>query len=258
MTTGTAPEHGQPHGDPNGPAGRPSLLAPDARLTPRPRDLGPAPAGATPDRVRAWFDAAADAAIPDPDGTLATARQAADAYARHARADNTRRAYRAGVRAWCAWCAWCDTHALPCLPASAGDVAAFLAAERGQGRSVNTLDLRRAAIRYLHFIAGLPVPTAEAHVAETMAGIHREAAATGQAPVQKLAATIDILRQILAAAGDDLVSLRDRALLLVGFAGALRRAELAAIRVEHIEVRVRGRPASTRPFSAATASSAAP
>jgi hypothetical protein len=131
--------------------------------------------------VRDWFDIAAEAAIPDYDGSIGTARGAAQAYARRAKAANTRRAYRAGVRAWCDWC---DQHALPCLPARAADVVAFLAAERGQGRSVNTVELRRAAIRYLHVIAGCPVPTAEAQVSEAMAGMHRAAA--------------DILRQILA------------------------------------------------------------
>src|SRR5690349_18134098 len=92
---------------------------------------------------------------------------------------NTRRAYRAGVAAWCAWC---DRHALPCLPARSADVVAFLAAERGRGLSVNTVELRRAAIRYLHFIAGCPVPTAEAPVAETLAGIRRSAADMGALP----------------------------------------------------------------------------
>ena len=218
----------------DGPPAPAPLPAPAALLVP---DLAPAPLDRAPEQVRAWFDAAADATIPDHDGTLSTARAAATAYAHRAKADNTRRAYRAGVRAWCAWC---DRHALPCLPARAADVVAFLAAERGRGLSVNTIDLRRAALRYLHFIAGCPVPTAEAHVAETMAGIHRDAADRGQLPAKKLAATADILRQLLAPIGDDLPGLRDRALLLVGFAGALRRAELAAIRVEHLEVRARG------------------
>ena len=195
------------------------------------------PLHAPPHRVRFWFDEAAGAHIPEHDGTIGTARLAAQAYARHAKADNTRRAYRAGVRAWCAWC---DRHALPCLPASADDVVAFLAAERGSGLSVNTVDLRRAAIRYLHFIAGCPVPTAEAHVAETMAGIHREAADRGDVPAKKLAATADILREILLHIPDDLAGLRDRALLLVGFVGALRRSELAAVRIEHLESRERG------------------
>jgi hypothetical protein len=139
-----------------------------------------------------------------------------------------------------AWCAWCDQHGLPCLPARGLDVVAFLAAERGRGLRVNTVELRRAAIRYLHCIAGCPVPTAEARVSEAMAGMRRAAADAGQLPGKKLAATADILRQILAPIEADLAGLRDRALLLVGFAGALRRAELAAIRVEHLEPCERG------------------
>jgi integrase len=197
----------------------------------------PIPLGQTPVIVRDWFDDAAAAAIPDHDATLPTARRAALAYARRATAYNTRRAYRAGVRAWCDWC---DEHTLPCLPANAADVAAFLAAERGRGRSVTTIALRRAAIRYLHFIAGCAVPTAEAAVSATMAGLQRTAAESGQMPAKKLAATAEILRQILAPIGTDLAGLRDRALLLVGFAGALRRSELAAIRVEHLEPCERG------------------
>ncbi len=205
---------------------------------PKPPALpAPAPLGAAPVIVRTWFDEAAAAIVPEYDGTLAAARGAADAYARRAKADNTRRAYRAGVRAWCAWC---DTHALPCLPARSADVVAFLAAEHGRGMSLSTIDLRRAAIRYLHFIAGGAVPTVEAHVSETVAGMRREAADKGEAPDKKLAATAAILHEIIGRIGDDLAGLRDRALLTVGFAGAFRRAELAAIRVEHIEARDRG------------------
>ena len=70
----------------------PALLAPAAD----------APYGDRADVVRAWFDTVTEAAMPAPDGTLATAQRTAAALARHAKADNTRRAYRAGVRAWCA------------------------------------------------------------------------------------------------------------------------------------------------------------
>ena len=197
----------------------------------------PAPLGSAPVIVRNWFDDAAAAIVPEYDATLLAARGAADAYARRAKADNTRRAYRAGVRAWCAWC---DIHALPCLPAHSADVVAFLAAERGRGMSLSTIDLRRAAIRYLHFIAGCVVPTVEAHVSETVAGMRREAADQGETPDKKLAATAGILHEIIGRIGDDLAGLRDKALLTVGFAGAFRRAELAAVRVEHIEARDRG------------------
>ena len=126
------------------------------------------------------------------------------------------------------------------MPARSADVVAFLAAERGRGLSINTVELRRAAIRYLHFIAGCPVPTAEAHVTETVSVMRRHAADQGEQPAKKLTATADILREILCRIPEDLPGLRDRALLLVGFAGALRRSELAAIRVEHLERRERG------------------
>ena len=54
------------------------------------------PPNPTPRAIRDWFDSAAEAAVPVHDGTIGTARLAADAYARRAKADNTRRAYRAG------------------------------------------------------------------------------------------------------------------------------------------------------------------
>ena len=193
--------------------------------------------GAGAASVSAWFDTMVDIEPPALDGSLAAEREAAQAYARMAKAENTRRAYRAAVRAWCAWC---DRRGLTPLPAAGADVAAFLASERGRGLTPETLKLRRAAIRYLHRAAGCAVPTDDVAVSETMAGISRQAARQGVVPRKKVAATATILRQILAPIPDDLRGLRDRALLLTGFAGALRRSELAAIRVEQLEKTERG------------------
>ncbi len=208
-----------------------------ADVLPQSRALVPAPVGASADSVRAWFDNAVETSEPVVDDTLASERDAADSYRRMAKADNTRRAYRAAVRAWCIWCA---RHDLPPLPASGQDVAAFLAGERGRKLSPETIKLRRAAIRYLHRAAGCPVPTDDACVSETLAGIRREAAKKGHVPRKKVAATVTILRRLLAPIPDDLRGLRDRAVLLVGFAGALRRSELAAIRFEQMERTDRG------------------
>ena len=119
-------------------------------------------------------------------------------------------------------------------------MAAFLAAERGRGLTPETLKLRRAAIRYPHRAAGCPMPTDDVAVSETMAGITRQAARQGETPRKKAPPPATILRQILAPIPDDLRGLRDRALLLTGFAGALRRSELAAIRVEQLERTERG------------------
>lgn len=197
----------------------------------------PVPAVPTPAAVRHWFDGLMDDDLPEADGTLETARRTAEALARRAKADNTRRAYRAGVRAWCAWCA---RHDLPALPAAPADVAAFLSEQRypappAKPLAVNTLKLRAASIRYLHYLARLPSPTSAADVSETLAGIHREARRQGQGPRPKLAARVGLLSEIVGAIEDDLRGLRDRALLLVGFAGAFRRSELARVDVAHIE-----------------------
>ena len=197
----------------------------------------PPPLGQDAAAVKNWFDEMVEAEAPALDGSLAAERDAAEAYARMAKAENTRRAYRAAVRAWCDWC---RRRNLPPLPGAGADVAAFLAAERGRGLTPETLKLRRAAIRYLHRAAGCPVPTDDVAVSETLAGIRRQAARKGYTPKKKVAATAGILHQILAPIPADLRGLRDRALLLVGFAGALRRSELAAIRVEQLEQTERG------------------
>lgn len=197
----------------------------------------PAPLGADPAAVKNWFDGMVEAEPPLLDGSLAAERDAAEAYARMAKSENTRRAYRSAVRAWCDWCRKRD---LPPLPGSGADVAAFLASERGRGLTPETLKLRRAAIRYLHRAAGCPVPTDDVAVSETLAGIRRQAARQGETQRKKVAATAGILHQILAPIPGDLRGLRDRALLLTGFAGALRRSELASIRVEQLEKTERG------------------
>jgi integrase len=214
-------------------AGDSAAVADAAAMVPR----SPAPTGADASAVSLWFDTVVEVETPALDGSLAAEREAAEAYARMAKADNTRRAYRAAVRAWCDWC---HKRGLPSLPASGADVAAFLASERGRGLTPETLKLRRAAIRYLHRAAGCAVPTDDVAVSETLAGIRRQAARQGQTPRKKVAATAGILRQILAPIPDDLRGMRDRALLLTGFAGALRRSELAAIHVEQLEKTERG------------------
>ena len=221
---------GHPEGDEN------HLSSALARL-PETLTLSDAPIGGDARAVRIWFDETVDAIEPVMDGTLAAERDAAKVFQRMAKAENTRIAYRAAVRTWCAWC---EHRGLTPLPASGTDVATFLAAERRRGLAPNTIDLRRAAIRYLHRAAGCAVPTGDVCVAETVAGIRRDAARKGEAPEKKAAATASIVRQMLAQIPDDLRGLRDKALILVAFAGALRRSELVAIRVERLEQTERG------------------
>jgi integrase len=93
------------------------------------------------------------------------------------------------------------------------------------------LRLRHAAIRYLHLLAGYSPPTAAAVVSTTLAGIKR----AHRRPLnKKTALVLDRLRAAVATIPDTLPGLRDRALLLVGFAAALRPSEIARLTVEHV------------------------
>lgn len=79
------------------------------------------------------------------------------------------------------------------------------------------------------------MPTDDVCASETLAGINRDAAKKGHVPRKKVAAMATLPRRLLVPIAGDVCSLRDRAILLVGFAGALRPSKLAAIRFEHSE-----------------------
>jgi len=161
--------------------------------------------------------------------TAIVTRPTAQDYARANRAQNTMRAYRA---AWRAFAAWCEAEGRPALPADALAVADYLA-HAAQKRKPSTLAVHVAAIRAAHKAAGHPDPTADERARAVLRGIRR---VHGQPPAQREPLTLDDLRAMLRTCGDDLAGLRDKALLLVGFAAALRRSELVALDVEHIRL----------------------
>ncbi len=155
--------------------------------------------------------------------------EAAAAFARAEKADATRRAYRSDFGRFAAWCA--ARGAAP-LPAAPEVVATFLASDAEAGAKPSTLARRVAAIRYAHRLAGHEPPTNAESVRATLRGIRRT---LGAAPAQKAPATASRIAAMVALApADTLRGLRDRALLLLGFAGAFRRSELVALHVEDL------------------------
>lgn len=184
---------------------------------------------------------------------LAEDADRARAFARAATAANTKRAYRAD---WADFCAWCDDRGLPALPASPETVALYIAsrAEVGPpdederataGLKVSTLERRLSAINQAHRQTGHEAPASrrDEPLHSVWAGITRT---KGVAPEKVAPALPDDLRHMVEAlpregtpSGDDgeltFRSKRDRALLLVGFAGALRRSELVAIEADHVQ-----------------------
>lgn len=155
--------------------------------------------------------------------------EAAAAFARQEKAPATRRAYRSDFDAFRSWCQGKGVDALPASPAS---VAAYLAHEAASGLKASTITRRCAAIRYAHRLADMEPPTNSEHVRATLRGIRR---AIGAAPVRKAPVLADTARAMALAAPDSLKGKRDRALLLLGFAGAFRRSELVALDLADLE-----------------------
>ncbi len=155
---------------------------------------------------------------------LADTADRARGYARQARAQSTRRSY---AIAWADFCAWCAGHGLAPLPAAPESVGLYLA-DRAQSHRPASLRLRLVAIGQAHRLQGHSLDPRHPAVRDVWAGIRRQ---HGTAPLQKTAATSEVLRDALRelARRPGLRPLRDRALLLVGFAAALRRSELVAL-----------------------------
>lgn len=162
-----------------------------------------------------------DDATLSPRAALALAK--AKAYQDQADAPATKRAYASDVRIFENWCAKAG---LPALPASPEVVGAFLAAA-GEGFAQRTLRRRVAAIARASALAGAPLDTKHPAIRETLRGIAQ--AHTDKTVRRAAAITTDDIRKMVATCAPDVRGSRDRALVLVGFAAALRRSEIAAL-----------------------------
>ena len=171
----------------------------------------------------------------DPGGLeLAGAGSAARAYAEASRSPATRRAYRAAWQAFCLWCSGRGARPLPATPHLAAAYAAHLAQ---LGRRPSTVEQAISAISVAHQAAGHPSPTRDARVRAVLSGIRRAHGAAGPGSRGKAALETPALREALATIPWDTArGLRDRALLLLGFAGGLRRSELASLDLEDLEL----------------------
>lgn len=158
---------------------------------------------------------------------------ASQSYASAASAPNTRRAYRADWGDFTAWCAQAGREPLPAAPVTVADYLAARAAGAGARPplAVATLERRLVAIARAHQLAGAPSPVDE-WVRTVLKGIRRQhrAAQRRVAPVG-----VEVLVQAVAALPETLLGTRDRALLLLGFAGALRRSELVGLDLADVQ-----------------------
>lgn len=169
------------------------------------------------------------------------------AYVAAARAQNTMRGYASDWRDFTAWCA---QHDRAPLPAAASTVTAYLSDLAAAGAKVGTMSRRLSALKFVHAGRGLPDPTSNARVMTVWEGIRRtHAAPPDQARPLMPPELFDILEACPVTKTwktkgrppePDLAGARDRALLLVGFVGALRRSELAGLRVRDVGAHANG------------------
>lgn len=149
---------------------------------------------------------------------------AADGYIAAAQSHSTKIAYASDIR-----------HFLAnggSIPATTGQVSDYLA-QFAENLSVFTLERRLIAIHQAHVEISAPSPALQSVVKRTMQGIRRTLG-TKQRQVQPMIR--DDLLEILVMADQQkpVKAARDRALLLIGFAGAFRRSELIAIQVRDL------------------------
>lgn len=160
----------------------------------------------------------------------AVTRESVRRYALGSKAANTVRVYGA---AWREFEAWATRHGAVPLPAQPETVIAYLVAAAESGQKASTIGVKRAAISSAHRLAKLPDPTTSEDVKMIMAGIRRE---KKTAPSKKAPVTVGELPAMLATLPDTLAGKRDRAILLVGFAGAFRRSELVGLEIADVRL----------------------
>jgi len=161
---------------------------------------------------------------------LADAAAAAIELARSARAANTERAYDADWRRFSAWCAGRGLKPMPAEPVTVGLFIADLGAGVG-GLAPSSIDRMVSGIAAAHRAQGHMLDRRHPAIADVLQGLRRK-----KRGLRKRAAPImpEALAKLLEACEGDLRGLRDRAIILLGWTGALRRSEITGIDREHL------------------------
>ena len=135
--------------------------------------------------------------------------------------------------AWRGFERWCLERGFTPLPAAPEVVCAYITRQAERGLTMGMVTSTLAAIAHWHTSAGMPNPTDCELVRRVRRGLRR---ILGVAPRRRARPLlVQDLRQILAAVDRATAAgKRDAALILLGFASALRRSELAALEVADI------------------------
>jgi integrase len=163
-------------------------------------------------------------------GTLDRLVDTARDYARAAASENTLKAYTKDWAHFARWCRMKGADPLPPSPEMIGLYLADLASGSGPSPalSVSTIERRLSGLGWTYAQRGFTLDRKNRHIATVLAGIKRRHA---RPPLQKEAILAEDILAMVAALPFDLRGLRDRAILLLGYAGGLRRSEIVSLDV---------------------------
>lgn len=150
-------------------------------------------------------------------------------YVSNSKADNTKKSYGSD---WNEFISWCETVGFEPLPSQPETVAKYIIWMAKNEYKASTIQRRLSSISVAHQMANFATPVNSAIVKGVWDGVKKQ---IGVKQHHKKAILTDDLKLMLSTLSDDIRGIRDRALLLIGFAGAFRRSELISVDVEHVE-----------------------
>ena len=162
------------------------------------------------------------------DGISQSLSEESRKYANASKASNTMRTY---ASAWNDFGLFCDKCNVAPLPASSETIVEYVTALADAGQRVSTIQTKLAAITFAHDSQGGANPAQSKQVRIVMQGIRRK---LGCAAQQKSPILRNDLVKMIDALPDTLQGKRDRAILLLGFAGALRRSETVGLNTDDV------------------------
>lgn len=157
-------------------------------------------------------------------GALDRLVETARDYARNAASENTLKAYKAD---WAHFARWCRMRGSEPLPPSPELIGLYLA-DLASSATVTTIERRLSGLSWNAAQRGFTIDRKDRHIATVLAGIKRKHA---KPPIQKEAIGAEEILAMVATLPFDLRGLRDRSILLLGYAGGLRRSEIVGLDV---------------------------
>lgn len=171
-------------------------------------------------------------------------KEEAEFYQANRLSKNTLKAYKNDLKMFEDWC---KENNRTVLPASVGTMMDYVIYISGKHRvfdkkkeewvdrealSWSSIERKVAAINFIHMEMEYPLPTSHRKFKNTMEGIRRE---LGVRKKRKKPLMVDSLLEIVNGLDESMKGIRDKALLLLGWAGGMRRSEIVSLDVEDIE-----------------------